>query len=109
MELISYDYFNKVDVRVGQIVEVIKVERSDKLLRMKVDFGEMGIKIVFSGIYTWYKPEDLINKKTVFVVNVEPKKVIGELSEAMIFAAGDGETTSTLWLDKDVPNGTRVY
>ena len=109
MDLIKYDDFAKVDFRVGQIVEVNKVENSDKLLKMKVDLGELGEKTVFSGIYKWYKPEDLLDKKTVFVVNVEPKRVMGELSEAMIFAAGDGETTSVLWLDKDVINGTKVF
>jgi methionyl-tRNA synthetase len=109
MYLIKYDDFAKVDFRVGQIIEVSKVEGSEKLIKMKVDFGEIGIKMVFSGIYKWYKPEDLVNKKTVFVVNIEPKKVMGELSEAMIFAAGDGETTSVLWIDKDVANGTKVF
>jgi methionyl-tRNA synthetase len=109
MDLIKYDDFAKVDFRVGQIIEIIKVENSEKLLRMRVDFGELGIKIVFSGIYSWYKPEELLNKKTVFVVNIEPKKIMNELSEAMIFAAGDGETTSILWLDKEVTNGTKVF
>lgn len=96
-------------MRVGEIVEAVKVENSEKLIRMVVDLGpELGKKIVFSGIYKWYKPEELLNKKTVFVVNVEPKAVMGELSEAMILGAGE-EEVSMLWLDKEMPSGTKVY
>lgn len=111
MDLINYADFAKVEFKIGEIKEATKVEESEKLIRMKVDFGEFGEKIVFSGIYKWYKPEDLINKKTVFVMNVKPKKIMGELSEAMFFAAGDNESdnVSMLFLDKDVKNGTQVY
>ncbi len=107
--MISYNDFSKIDMRVGEIVEAVKVENSEKLIRMVVDLGpEVGNKIVFSGIYKWYKPEELLNKKTVFVVNVEPKAVMGELSEAMILGAGE-EEVSMLWLDKEMPSGTKVY
>jgi methionine--tRNA ligase beta chain len=111
MDLIDYADFAKVDFRIGEIKEAGKVLESEKLLKLKVDFGEFGEKNVFSGIYKWYKPENLIGKKTVFVMNVKPKKIMGELSEAMIFAAGDEENdnVSILFLDKDVKNGTQVY
>jgi len=110
MDQITYADFSKVDFRVGQIIEAIKVPESEKLIRMRVDFGEMGIKTVYSGIYKWYSPEYLINKKTVFVVNMVPKKIMGEDSEAMIFGADDEENNSMslLLLDKDIKNGARV-
>lgn len=115
MNLINYSDFAKVEFMVGEIIEAEKVENSDKLIKMKVDFGEFGTKRVFSGIYKWYKPNDLMGKKTVFVTNMEPRKIMGEESEAMIFAASADATAakaasfSLILLDKDLPNGTKVY
>lgn len=111
MDLIDYADFAKVEFKIGEIKEAIKVPESEKLIKMKVDFGESGEKTVFSGIYKWYKPEELVGKKTVFVMNIKPKKIMGEISEAMIFAAGsaDDEKVSILLLDKEMENGTHVY
>lgn len=112
MEQISYDDFAKVEFRVGEIVEAISVENSEKLIRMIVDFGdELGKKIVYSGIRHWYKAEDLLNKKTIFVVNMIPKKIMGEESGAMIFGAEDetNDKLSILILEKDLPNGAKVF
>ncbi|MGI5841484.1 MAG: methionine--tRNA ligase [Patescibacteria group bacterium] len=111
MEEIEFGDFSKVDFRVGEIKEAVKVEESEKLIRMIVDFGVLGEKIVFSGIYHWYKPEDIVGKKTVFVVNVKAKKIMGEESQAMIFAAEDEteDSLSLLLLDRNVKNGSRVY
>jgi len=109
MDQIKYDDFAKVEFKIGEIKEAVEVEGSEKLLKLQVDFGEEKLRNVFSGIKKWYKPEDLIGKKTVFVTNIEAKKVMGEVSEAMIFAAGDDEEVSLLFLDKDKKNGTKVY
>lgn len=111
MEQITYDDFAKVEFNVGEIKEAKNIETSEKLIRMIVDFGEeLGQKIVYSGIRHWYQPEDLLNKKTIFVVNMVPKKIMGEESGAMIFAAEDevNDKLSILILEKDLPNGTRV-
>ena len=112
MDQITYGDFAKIEFRVGEIVEATNVEESEKLIRMVVDFGdEVGKKIVFSGIRRWYQPEDLLNKKTVFVVNMIPKKIMGEESGAMIFGAEteNGETMSILILEKQLPPGTKVF
>lgn len=111
MDLIDYTDFAKVEFKIGEIREAVKVPESEKLIKMKVDFGDIGEKTVFSGIYKWYKPEELVGKKTVFVMNMKPKKIMGEISEAMIFAAesADDESVSILLLDKDLKNGTHVY
>lgn len=111
MEQISYDDFAKVEFRIGEIIEAKNVEESDKLIRMVVDFGEFGKKIVFSGIRKYYKPEELLNKKTLFVMNMIPKKIMGEMSEAMIFGAStaSNDKMSILLLDKDLPNGSEGY
>ena len=116
MEQITYDDFAKVEFRIGKIIEAINVEKSEKLIRLIVDFGEdLGQKIVYSGIRQWYSPEELLNKKTVFVVNLIPKKIMGEESSAMIFAASveasidEEKQLSILILEKDLPAGTKVF
>jgi len=78
---------------------------------MVVDFGEIGKKIVFSGIRKYYQPEELINKKTVFVINMKPKMIMGEESSAMIFGGEDeiNDKMSILILEKDLPNGSKVF
>jgi len=111
MDQIKYDDFAKVEFLVGEIKEAIEVEESEKLLRLQVDFGEENPRTVFSGIKKWYSPTDLIGKKTVFVTNITPRKIMGEESQAMIFGAEDesGENMSVLFLDKDLPVGSKVF
>jgi len=109
MDQIKYDDFSKVEFKVGEIKEAVEVEGSEKLLRLQVDFGEEKLRNVFSGIKKWYSPTDLIGKKTIFVTNIEVKKVMGELSEAMIFAAENNDEISILLLDKDLSVGSKVF
>jgi len=110
MDQIKYDDFAKVEFKIGEIKEAIEVEGSDKLLRLQVDFGEESLRTVFSGIKKWYSPADLINKKTVFVTNIISRKIMGEESQAMIFAAeSESEEISILFLDKDLPVGSKVF
>jgi len=111
MDQIKYDDFAKVEFRIGEIKEAIEVEGSEKLLRLQVDFGEEKVRNIFSGIKKWYSLTDLIGKKTIFVTNIVPRKIMGELSEGMIFGAEDesGENMSLLFLDKDLPVGSKVF
>ncbi len=112
MNTIQFSDFAKVVFKVGKIIEAQRKEGSEKLIRMVVDFGpETGKKVILSGISKFYEPEYLVNKKTVFVMNVEPRKIMDEVSEAMLFAAdkGEHEDVSILILDKDVPEGSSVY
>ena len=109
MDQIKYDEFAKVEFKIGEIKEAVEVEGSEKLLRLQVDFGEEKLRVVFAGIAKNYEPDELIGKKTVFVTNVKPRKIMGELSEAMIFAGANEEEISILLLDKDLPVGAEVY
>ena len=111
MDQIKYTDFAKVEFLIGEIKEAIEVEGSEKLLRLQVDFGEENLRTVFSGIKKWYKPEEIVGKKTVFVTNIVPRKIMGEESQAMIFGAEDesGENMSVLFLDKDLPVGSKVF
>lgn len=87
-ELISIDEFGKVDLRIGQIKEAEKIEKSNKLLRLQVDLGEKTVQIV-AGLAKDYDPEELIDRKVVVVANLKPAKLFGNKSEGMILATSD--------------------
>jgi methionine--tRNA ligase beta chain len=106
--MISVEDFAKLDIRIGKVTSAENVEGSEKLIRMKVDFAELGQRIVFAGIREWYKPSDLEGKLLPFVVNIEPKKVMNEESQAMVLAAGENECI-LLIPDKEVAPGTKVH
>ncbi len=106
--IISIDQFAEIKLRSGEITACEKIPKAKKLLKLTVDDGRQGRQIV-SGIAKWYKPEDLVGKKIVFVANLAPAKLCGELSEGMILACDAGEDdVRVLFLDKDVPNGSTI-
>jgi methionyl-tRNA synthetase len=85
--LINIDQFAALDLRIGRVVDCVEKEGSDKLLRLTVDFGEEGTRNILSGIKQSYKPEQLIGKDFLFVINLEPRRMMGEESQGMILAA----------------------
>jgi methionyl-tRNA synthetase len=84
-DIIHFDDYSKIEVRVGKIIEAIVPEGSNKLIQFRVDFGEFQ-KTIFSGIKEWYNPEELVGVKTLWVVNLAPKKTPFGDSEGMLFA-----------------------
>jgi methionyl-tRNA synthetase len=88
---ISIDDFAKVELSVGTIVECVEVPKSDKLLKMQVDFGPKGMRQIFGGIKKFYKREDLIGKQGVFVINLKPRKMMGMESQGMMLTAESAE------------------
>ncbi|TGL77039.1 methionine--tRNA ligase [Leptospira yasudae] len=105
---ISIEDLAKVELRVGQIVEAGPVEGADKLVNVKVDLGELGIKNVFAGIKVAYQPEDLKGLKVVVVANLKPRKMKFGVSEAMLLASGEGETLSLFVPHKDAKPGDKL-
>ena len=89
-ELVSFDDFVKLDLRVVTVVEAIKVKKSKKLLQLKVDTG-IGIKTVLSGVAEQFQPEELVGKQVTMLLNLAPKKMAGIESEGMILMAEDSE------------------
>ena len=87
-EIIDIDYFDKVDIRIGQIKEAEKIEKSDKLLKLQVDIGDETRQIVV-GLAKFYAPEELIDRKVAVLVNLKPAKLFGTLSEGMLLATGE--------------------
>ena len=87
-DIIDIDYFDKVDIRIGQIKEAEKIEKSDKLLKLQVDIGDETRQIV-AGLAKFYSPEELIDRKVAVLVNLKPAKLFGTLSEGMLLATGE--------------------
>lgn len=100
---ISIEDFNKIDLRVGKVVECNLVKDSSNLLLFKISLDEKIYQIV-SGIAKYYNPNELVNKNIVFVKNLKPCKIKGILSEGMILTATDGKVFEILELKK-VENG----
>jgi methionyl-tRNA synthetase len=95
-ELISFDDFAKVDLRVAEIIAAEHVEGADKLLQLTLSLGDDGTKQVFAGIKSAYAPEALVGKLTVMVANLQPRKMKFGVSEGMVIAAGPGG--KDIWL-----------
>jgi methionyl-tRNA synthetase len=89
IDIIEYDDFAKVDLRVGKIVEADKHPNADKLLLLKVDLGEEQPRTILAGIAAWYKPEELVGREIIVVANLKPRKMRGIFSEGMLLAATD--------------------
>lgn len=105
--MINYKDFEKLRMQIGLIVEAEKVEGTDKLLKLKVDFGDEKRQIV-SGIAEFYSPEQLINKQFTFVVNLEPRIIRGVESQGMILGISSGEKVVLLKPQKKVLSGSIV-
>ncbi|MGC9121284.1 MAG: methionine--tRNA ligase [Sulfurihydrogenibium sp.] len=106
-ELITIEDFAKIKMRVGKVLEAEKVEKSDKLLKLKVSLGDEERTIV-SGIAQYYNPQDLIGKYVIVLANLKPRKIFGIESHGMLLAAKDGERLTVLTVDKDVDVGSPV-
>lgn len=106
--LISIDYFRKLDLRVGRVLEAKKIEKSNKLLLLKVDVGNNQTKQIVAGIGNFYSPESLIDRNIVFINNLEPVKLMGVASYGMILAAESKDKLSIITPDTDVESGTKI-
>lgn len=101
---------DKVDIRVGTILSVEDVVGSDKLLKLTVDLGDVRRTIVAGMKQERANPQELISRQALFVVNLEPRKMMGQNSEGMLFDIGyaDGLVPVLAVPEKEIPNGTRA-
>lgn len=106
-DIIGIDDFFKADLRVAEIKSCEKIPKSKKLLKLMLNDG-FGERQVVSGIAGWYAPEDLIGKKIILVANLSPAKLCGVESNGMIVAASVGEDAKVIFVDKDIPNGSKL-
>jgi methionine--tRNA ligase beta chain len=107
---ISTELLEKVDIRVGTIELVENVEGSDKLVKLTVDFGDRKRSVLVGMKKERQKPKEVEGKQALFVVNLEPKRIMGQISEAMLFDIGyaDGIGPVLAIPEKPIPNGTRA-
>jgi methionine--tRNA ligase beta chain len=106
---ISFEEFQKLDLRIGKITEANQIPGSRNLIRIMVDFGTEKRQAV-AGLLQWYKPQDLVGKKCVFILNLQKRKVMGVESQCMILAAEDDQGNVTvLQSEKDIAEGSKIH
>lgn len=107
---ISFDLLEKIDIRVGAIELVEDVKGSDKLVKLTVDFGDHKRTILVGMKQEREDPKEIEGRQALFVVNLEPKKIMGEVSEGMLLDIGyaDGIKPVLALPEKEVPNGARA-
>lgn len=100
--------FQKLDLRIGKIVEANQIPSSKKLVRILVDFGVEKRQAV-AGLLKWYKPEELVGKKCAFVLNLQRRMMMGVESQCMILAAEDSSgNVVVLQPEKDIVEGSKI-
>jgi methionyl-tRNA synthetase len=108
MEIVKFEEFKKMDLRVAKILEVEDVPGADRIYLLTVDIGDEKRKIV-AGIKPWYKKEELIGKNIIMIVNLEPKTIRGIESKGMLLATLFDNKLSILTTDKEeVPSGSKI-
>lgn len=107
---VSFDVLDQIDIRVGTIETVEDVPGSDKLVRLIVDFGDHKRKVLIGMKQERQNPMEIEGKQALFVVNLAPKKMMGEVSEGMLFDIGyaDGLRPVLAMPENVVPNGTHA-
>jgi len=105
---IPFDDFMKLELRVGKVEEATLIPESRNLLKLIVDFGSEKRQSV-AGLLQYYKPEELVGKKFVFILNLQRRKLMGIESQCMVLAAEDNEGNVILiGPEKDIATGSRI-
>jgi len=107
MDNISYDDFSKLDLRVAKIISTEKIPEKSRIIKGTISLGTEERDVIIGGAQ-FYDSEDLIGKTVIVVVNLEPKKMAGVKSSAMLLAADIDDKPFWLTVDNDVPEGTKI-
>jgi tRNA-binding protein len=107
---ISFEDFEKLDIRIGTIISVSEIKKSNKLMKLMVDFGDHTRSILAGIKQERENPKEIENKQALFVVNLPERKMAGEVSQGMLFDIGytDGVKPCLAMPENPVPNGTRA-
>jgi len=103
--IVSFEDWSKLDLRVGEIVDIEKIEGADKLWKLVVDIGSEK-RIVCAGIKEYYSKDELLGKKIVVIVNLAPRKMRGIESQGMVLAAVNGDESFVRLIQPDTLKGT---
>ncbi|MBU0997984.1 methionine--tRNA ligase subunit beta [Patescibacteria group bacterium] len=110
MDNISFEDFQKLDIRIAKVLEAEAVEGVDKLIKLTLEVGELGERTIVSGIRDWYTPEELVGKKIVYLSNIEEKEIKGVKSQGMLLAPEDENGNCVLLIpEKEIDSGTKVH
>ena len=106
---ISFEEFQKLDFRVGKILEANQIPSSRNLIRMIIDFGTEKRQAV-AGLLQWYKPESLVGRKCAFILNLQRRKMMGVESQCMILAAEEDKgNVVVLQPEKEIAEGSKIH
>ncbi|HEX7483231.1 MAG TPA: hypothetical protein VF350_07175 [Candidatus Bathyarchaeia archaeon] len=107
-EEITFAEFQKIDLRIGKIIEAAAVPESKKLIKILVDFG-LEKRLAVAGLLKYYKPEELVGKKCVFLLNLQRRMLAGLESQCMVLAAEDeAGNVTVLQPEKDIVEGSKI-
>ena len=105
---ISFEDFKKLDIRIGKVEDAQQIPKSRNLIKLIVDFGSEKRQCV-AGILNYYNPEELVDKKFAFLMNLQRRKLMGVESQCMILAAEDTAGNVTLvTIERDLALGSRI-
>ncbi len=105
---VAIEEFKKLEVRIGTVVDVTRVPRTEKLYKVIVDLGKHGKRQTITSLVGYYEAEQLMNKRIAFLCNLKEAKFGGQVSQGMLLAASEGDRLSLLTIDRDIENGARV-
>jgi tRNA-binding protein len=107
MSNVSYDDFAKLDLRVAKIIEIESIPGKSRIIKGIIDLGDDRREVIIGGAQ-YYQPEDLVGKVVIVIANLEPKKMAGVESNAMLLAADVDDKPFWLTVNEDVPLGSPI-
>lgn len=107
MTNITYDDFAKLDLRIAKIISTEKIPGKSRIIKGVIDLGEERREVIIGGA-EYYQPEELIGRTVVVIANLEPRKIAGFESNAMLLAADVNDKPFWLTVKEDVPLGTKI-
>ncbi|OLD31941.1 MAG: tRNA-binding protein [Thaumarchaeota archaeon 13_1_40CM_2_39_13_2] len=107
MTQVTYDDFAKLDLRIAKIMQVEKIPGKSRIVKGVIDLGAEKREVIIGGA-EYYPPEELVGRKVIVIANLEPRKIAGIESNAMLLAADLNDKPYWLTVNEDVPVGTKI-
>lgn len=107
MTQVTYDDFAKLDLRIAKIMQVEKIPGKSRIVKGVIDLGAEKREVIIGGA-EYYPPEELVGRKVIVIANLEPRKIAGIESNAMLLAADLNDKPYWLTVNEDVPLGTKI-
>ena len=105
---VTFDQFKACDLRVGTVKVCEKLPKSDRILRLMIDFAEGQPRQILSGLAEFYKPEELVGRQVIAVLNLEPRKIRGAMSNGMVLTAEKDGKLTLIAPSVPMPDGSRI-